>query len=140
VRKIQTPSGFFFFNFQFQALLILAVGFPLLISTNQEPTLISALFMIACLMAILFESIADIQLHQFKKEQPSVVCNKGLWALSRHPNYFFEVVFWFSFTLMSIGTMGERYFLLSPLLLFLIMHYITIPLTEQQSLKSKTKM
>jgi steroid 5-alpha reductase family enzyme len=41
------------------------------------------------------ETIADEQLWKFIsiRRQPGEIMDKGLWAYSRHPNYFGEVMF-----------------------------------------------
>lgn len=44
--------------------------------------------------AIIIEAVADEQLRQFRRSNEyskGVACQHGLWALSRHPNYFGEV-------------------------------------------------
>ena len=52
-----------------------------------------------------FQAGADWQLKQFKAQPDSrgKVLRSGLWALSRHPNYFGEAVMWFSFFIMATG-------------------------------------
>jgi len=45
--------------------------------------------------AIAIEAIADAQLHAFRVgAPPGSTLDTGLWAWSRHPNYFGEVTFW----------------------------------------------
>lgn len=52
-------------------------------------------FALVCVLAILGESLADAQLAQWKRQpSPGGICDRGLWAYSRHPNYFFEWLFW----------------------------------------------
>ena len=45
--------------------------------------------------AIVIEATADEQLLRFvrKKQQPGQIMGTGLWAYSRHPNYFGEITF-----------------------------------------------
>ena len=54
--------------------------------------------------AIAGEAVADRQMKRFKSDPANKgkVCDRGLWAWSRHPNYLFEALMWFAFPL--IGT------------------------------------
>ncbi|MEO6199182.1 MAG: DUF1295 domain-containing protein [Sphingomicrobium sp.] len=49
--------------------------------------------------------IADRQLRAFAAEpvNKGKVMDEGLWAWSRHPNYFFEWTGWFAYALIAIG-------------------------------------
>ena len=89
--------------------------------------------------AFLGEAIADRQLHHFKKNQSNeVVCNEGLWAWSRHPNYFFEWLHWWSYVFFCIGT-GFTFIgvLITCFMLYLICKVTGIPPTEERLLQSK---
>jgi len=54
--------------------------------------------------AVIGESVADRQMKRFKSSPANKgkVCDRGLWAWSRHPNYFFEALVWLAFPI--IGT------------------------------------
>ena len=53
------------------------------------------LFGLLALCALMGEAISDAQLAACKRRRPaSGICDQGLWAYSRHPNYFFEWLFW----------------------------------------------
>lgn len=61
-------------------------------------------------MAALFgEGIADRQLSRFKTEPANrgKVCDTGLWAWSRHPNYFFEWLGWCAWPIFAINLNGD---------------------------------
>ena len=93
-------------------------------------------------MAILIESLADKQLSQHRNTQPGVTCRSGLWRYSRHPNYFFEWLHWWSYPLMAtgLGLSGKSTWAvwLAPLLMLLFLYRLTgIPYTEKQALKSR---
>lgn len=51
-----------------------------------------------------FQVVGDLQLERFKKTRTdrSQVLDTGLWALSRHPNYFGEAVVWWSFGALGL--------------------------------------
>jgi steroid 5-alpha reductase family enzyme len=56
------------------------------------------------LAAIVGEAVADRQLAACKRApSPSRICERGLWAASRHPNYFFEWLFWVALALVALA-------------------------------------
>ncbi|GAB4222996.1 MAG: DUF1295 domain-containing protein [Gammaproteobacteria bacterium] len=138
--KINKAIGFLV-NYQFQGLLIVLISLPTIAiahSNKTHVTNIDHLLMVFCLMAITLEMMADAQLKQFKQtshdKQP---CKTGLWRCSRHPNLFFDWCFWLGFSLLSWNSSQDSYVIVSPILLFAVMYFVTIPLTEKQSLKSR---
>jgi steroid 5-alpha reductase family enzyme len=56
-------------------------------------------------VAVFGEGLADRQMHRFRANPANRggVCTTGLWALSRHPNYFFECLAWCAYPLFAIG-------------------------------------
>jgi steroid 5-alpha reductase family enzyme len=58
--------------------------------------------------ALIGEAVADAQLAAFKAEPGNAgkVCDRGLWAWSRHPNYFFEWLVWLGFALIAVNLDG----------------------------------
>jgi steroid 5-alpha reductase family enzyme len=129
----------FLWNFLLQGFLAWVLAMPFLF-INNAPQL-KSLFIVAIiliLVGIVFETIADQQLQNFKRNHKGQVCNVGLWHYSRHPNYFFEWLVWLGFALMAIsmqpfGLIG----LVSPALLLFIMLVLTAPITEKGSLQSR---
>lgn len=91
-------------------------------------------------LALAGEALADRQLQQFRSNPANrgKTCRQGLWRYSRHPNYFFEWLHWFSYPLMAIGAEGAAWLWLAPLMMFLFLWFVTgIPYTERQALKSR---
>ena len=98
----------------------------------------SGVFLCGALIAILGQAIADFQLYKFKLVSESkAVCNVGLWYYSRHPNYFFEVMFWFCIAGILYFSTGVVWCFYAPLLIYLIMRYLTGPLTEKLSIAKR---
>jgi steroid 5-alpha reductase family enzyme len=56
-------------------------------------------------IALIGEAVADRQLARFSTDPKNKgkVCDTGLWAFSRHPNYFFEWLVWVAFAAIAIG-------------------------------------
>jgi len=96
-------------------------------------------FIIGCL-ALVGESLSDLQLKQFcsNPQNKQKVCKEGFWRYSRHPNYFFEWLFWFSFVGLALGS--ERFYiaLIGPLVMYVFLRFITgVPFAEMSSLESR---
>ena len=94
---------------------------------------------IGCL-ALVGETLSDIQLDQFcsKPENKQKVCKDGFWRYSRHPNYFFEWLFWFSFVGLASGS--EQFYLsiIGPVVIYVFLRYITgVTFAELSSLESR---
>ena len=86
------------------------------------------------------EALSDHQLSKFKgnPKNKGEVCREGLWNYSRHPNYFFEFSYWWSFVLLSMGSKNWLFSLVSPITMLLLIFKVTgIPATEAQALETK---
>lgn len=126
-------------NFMLQAFLLSFIALPFFFINNYT---FNTIDFVACgfvIIGILGETIADYQLYSFRKKKKSKLCNVGFWKYSRHPNYFFEVVVWFGFSTFAISSINGFYAFISPLMLIYIMIFLTIPITERNSIKSKGK-
>lgn len=110
--------------------------------SNESLTLNGTFFIciIVSIIAIIIETIADIQMNRFKSDPTNSlkINNKGLWKISRHPNYFGEILFWFSMFLFCISV-GDKLWVLifSPMIVFLLFVVITIPMMEKRELETK---
>lgn len=86
------------------------------------------------------ETLSDRQLARFRArpENAGQVCRDGLWRYSRHPNYFFEWVFWWSFVAFAWGSANWWVSLLGPVAMYCFLRYLTgIPYAERSSLKRR---
>ena len=111
--------------------------------SSQNWQLIDYIALIISLIGIIGEAIADNQLSQFKANNPpKSICNKGLWRLSRHPNYFFEFIFWCGISLFAFDfispNLWEFMALLAPIMMYYLLNYASgIPPLEAYMLKSR---
>lgn len=87
------------------------------------------------------ETLADAQLARWRREPGNrgKVCEAGLWAYSRHPNYFFEWCVWLGYAAygLAFGAWGLIAIAPQALLLCSILFVTGIPPTEMQSIKSR---
>ncbi len=130
----------FFINFQLQGIFIFIVSISwyfISLSPAKNLSLIDLAGLILFIFALILESLADLQLQHFKKNQPGKVCNQKLWRYSRHPNCFFEWLIWCAFTLSALSVPYGALSIFSPIALYVIMVFITIPVTERGSIESR---
>lgn len=129
--------------FQQQAASVVVMGLPfLLVAANPHPDFAAVEWAAFALwvLGVLGEATADAQLAAFKRDPGSrgKVCSHGLWRYSRHPNYFFEWLIWVSYGLFALAAPWGWLGLVAPAsILYLLLRVTGIPLTEQQSLRSK---
>ena len=76
-----------------------------------------------------FEVIADEQKRRFRslQENKNHFISSGLWSISRHPNYFGEILLWIGMAIIAFPTLkGWQYFtLISPLFIYLLLTKIS---------------
>ena len=86
--------------------------------------------------AIVIEGLADEQLRAFRASKPDdgAICEVGLWAWSRHPNYFGEISFWAGLMLFGISA-GAPWWAGAGLVAMVVLFvFASIPLAEKRSL------
>lgn len=133
----------FFVFFQAQAASVVLFSVPFhAVADHPSETLTPWMLLGAALFVISLcgESVADWQLARFKRDPAhrGKTCRVGLWAYSRHPNYFFEWLHWLSYVLMAVGSPGFLWSWIGPVLMLLSLCWVTgIPYVEAQSLRSR---
>lgn len=133
--------------FLLQAVLMWIIASPqhaaFAITKNlEQPTNISVFLIGLSLFAsgFIFETVADYQLFKFKADSKNNdrTMNQGLWAWSRHPNYFGEMVLWWGFGLCGFAISGAWWAFVGPALLtFLLLRVSGVTLLEQHLLPEK---
>lgn len=133
----------FFFFFQFQAISNVILAIPFFIITANTSTqfhLLEYLGVFLWLVAFIGEAVADQQLSKFKANPANKVkvCDTGLWAYSRHPNYFFEWLAWMSYFIFALASPWGIVAIISPaIILYLLLRVTGVPNNEEQNLRSK---
>lgn len=87
------------------------------------------------LIGFYFQAMADYQLSVFVKNRtsPDAIMNTGLWKYSRHPNYFGEILMWWSIYIITIPLNGSIYFIISPVTITVLLLFISgIPMLEKK--------
>ncbi len=94
----------------------------------------------ATALGIGFEAIADEQLRRFRLSSPpnGALIETGLWAWSRHPNYFGEQLFWWGLSGMAVAADPDHaWMVIGPLSLTAMFVFGTIPMMERRLLGSR---
>jgi steroid 5-alpha reductase family enzyme len=97
-------------------------------------TWLDALGIIVWAIGFVFESVGDWQLVRFKSDPTNQgkVMNRGLWAYSRHPNYFGEFLIWWGIFFITLSTPNSWWTIFSPIIVTAVLLKMTgIPLTEK---------
>ncbi len=106
-------------------------------STKEMLNVSSIIAIIIIITAIVIETIADHQMHNFLKvRKNNELINVGLWKRSRHPNYFGEILFWWGIYLLMLSLNDNMWVLfLGPMLNTLMFVFISVPLAEKRQIK-----
>ena len=96
---------------------------------------------VLAVIGIIFESIGDWQLVQFKNNPANAgkVLNTGLWRFTRHPNYFGDACVWWGLWLIAAetGWVGVASVIGPILITFLLTKWSGVPTTEGRMRRKK---
>jgi len=89
--------------------------------------------------AAVLEFVADEQMRRFRRSGSSgVVMDRGLWSLSRHPNYFGELCFWWSLWFFAIAAAPAWWWtIVGPLAMLVMFLTASIPMLDRRSLERR---
>lgn len=126
-----------------QALTVWIVLFPLYAMVVGPQTeyfdLISLAAVLIWAMGLGIETVADMQKFTFKAKNPTGLWpDTGLWHLSRHPNFFGEMLVWWGFFLYVLPPVWPLRFLalLGPLFISFMLRFVSgVPLLEKSAAK-----
>ncbi len=107
-------------------------------TTRLELGWVSLIGIIIWAFGFFFELIADVQKSQFKAnpENEGGFIHNGLWAWSRHPNYFGEIVLWIGVAVVALPVLRgwALLALVSPVWVILQLTLISgIPMLEKKA-------
>ncbi|MEE4025734.1 DUF1295 domain-containing protein [Gordonia sp. PKS22-38] len=90
--------------------------------------------------AVALETVADLQLRRFTRERrPGQVMDRGVWAWSRHPNYFGEFTFWFALALFGVAASPSDawWLFVGAAVMLALFEGASIPMMENRSLQRR---
>jgi steroid 5-alpha reductase family enzyme len=128
--------------FYLQAAIQWAISLPL--QWAQGPSdgfgLLAVLGFLIFALGLGFEAIGDAQLAAFKANPANQgrVMDQGLWAWTRHPNYFGDACVWWGMTFIAIDGTGAWWLALSPIAMtYLLINVSGAALLERGLRKSR---
>jgi len=105
---------------------------------HSDWSVLNVLCILLILGAIAIETVADFQRRNNISHKDGEVYQKGLWAWSRHPNYFGEIMFWVGLYLYAFAQNDAHYWTgIGALAMLLLFVFISIPMMEKRQLKDK---
>ena len=114
--------------------------FPTFTLPGNEFGWLDILATLFTLGAILIEFIADEQLKKFVKTNTvkGKTLTTGLWAYSRHPNYFGETSFWWGLFFFALAARADYWWVIvGPLFMTFLFYFISIPMIEKRMLAKR---
>jgi len=121
--------------FWLQALLLWIISWPLqaALSFVRPLNWLDGVGIALVVAGITIEGVADAQLTRFRADPQSAgrVLDTGLWAWSRHPNYFGDFTMWWGFFFIGLAAGGPWWTVLGPVAMSaLLIHYSGAGLME----------
>ena len=130
--------------FVLQGVLMWVISLPLQVAQlSREPARFTWLDFSGAIfwaVGLLFEAIGDWQLAKFKADPDNKgkVMDRGLWAYTRHPNYFGDALLWWGFFLIALCDPGGWWTVISPVLMTtLLMKVSGVALLEKTLVKTR---
>jgi steroid 5-alpha reductase family enzyme len=127
-----------FLGFHFFPTVLVFLGclstYPALVSPALPFRALDAAAVLVCGMAIWIEARADAELRAFNgsSRKPDEILVTGLWSLSRHPNYFGEVLFWWGLYLFGLASNPAYWWtFVGPLSITLLFLLVSVPMMDR---------
>jgi steroid 5-alpha reductase family enzyme len=129
--RASSPLGSLVFVFFGQASLAWLISFPVQLgqfySAGEELSLLAWIGVAVWGIGFMFEMVGDWQLRRFKAkpENQGRILDQGLWAWTRHPNYFGDSTVWFGLFLIAAENPLGVYSIFGPLILLYFLVRLT---------------
>jgi len=115
--------------------------YPALVTGTAPPGVLDLLALLVAGGAVWIEFQADQELHRFRTDPartPTDVLDTGLWSLSRHPNYFGEMGFWWGLWLFGLAADPAWWWSgVGALAITLMFRFVSLPMIETRMLERR---
>lgn len=120
----------FFHVYFLQFVVMSVVSLPVVYgntNSNQSLAWFNVIGIVLWAIGYFFEVVGDAQLKRFKKNHRNKgkIMDKGLWALTRHPNYFGDSAMWFGVFLIAISSWGGLWTIVGPVVMTIFLVFIS---------------
>lgn len=128
----------YFKVFMFQMLLLIVIVQPVLLANTRPGNglkLINYIGIVVWLVGYFFQVVGDSQLKKFKSDPKNKgkLMTEGLWAYTRHPNYFGEATMWWGILLISLVEAISFLGIVGPAMItFLLLKVSGVPMLEKK--------
>lgn len=122
--------------FLLQGVILLIIISPIIFSTtvtHQPFDSITFIGVTLWIVGFFFQAVGDYQLNVFSKQRKSKneIMQTGLWRYSRQPNYFGEILMWWSIYFIVFPFDNSWWFIISPFsITYLLLFVSGVPLLE----------
>jgi steroid 5-alpha reductase family enzyme len=130
--------------FLLQGLLMWVISMPVLAAQSaDEPdslTVVDFLGTAIWAVGFFFEAVGDWQLARFKSDPANAgkVMRSGVWAYTRHPNYFGDATQWWGLYVIAAGASDGYWTLFSPVLMTVLLLRVSgVALLERAQVRTK---
>ena len=132
-RTIKPSASQFFMTWTLQGFWVSICSMCALTAISSEIGVITNIFFYIgfalFLIGFSIEIVADNQKNTFRslEENKDKFITSGLWAKSRHPNYFGEIMLWTAIALIALPSLGGAQYLtlISPVFTYILLVHIS---------------
>lgn len=123
--------------FMLQGLFMLLISMPVQVVGSVAGPALGVLDFVGVtvwLAGFAFEAVGDAQLARFLAQPANRghIMDRGLWALTRHPNYFGEATMWWGLGILALSIPGGWLGLIGPITITWLLTKVSgIPLVER---------
>ena len=114
--------------------------YPALSAATRPFGVLDAIAALVTAGSIWIERRADYELRRFRREGhgPQAILQTGLWAWSRHPNYFGEMGFWWGLWLFGLAANPSWWWTIAgPVSITLMFRFVSLPMVETRMLERR---
>ena len=142
IREARGDIGLYLTAYLIQIILIPIISLPMIsiLDASDGQNFTHWVGILMALIGVLVETIADIQLSNFKLDKNNIgkVMDKGLWYYSRHPNYFGDSLFWWGITFYCFACSNNFFIFIAPIIMtYLLLKVSGVTMLENRLSKKK---